>query len=168
LTPQEISDVLRTNFGSAIIEMTLPAVSSMTVGGDALRSWIRVESDKIEEICRFLRDNEAMQFDYLSCLSGVDYNNAYLGVVYHLSSTVYKHKIVLKARCTKENPHIRSVSDIWRAADWYEREVFDLFGIIFDGHPDLRRILLPDDWEGYPLRKDYKVQEFYHGRKVPY
>lgn len=168
MTSQEISDVLRANFGNAIIEMTLPIVSGTDSGGDRMRSWIRIESNKTKEICKFLRDHEAMQFDYLSCLSGVDYNNAYLGVVYHLASTVYKHKIVLKVRCTKENPHILSISSIWGAANWYEREVFDLFGIIFDEHPDLRRILLPDDWEGHPLRKDYKVQEFYHGMKVPY
>jgi NADH-quinone oxidoreductase subunit C len=167
LTPQEISEVLRAKFGNKIVEMTLPAVSSSMTGGDSTRSWIRVESDTIEEICKFLRDEDAMKFDYLACLSGIDYNNAYLGVVYHLTSTVHKHKIVIKVRCTKENPHIHTVSYVWAAANWFEREVFDLYGIIFDEHPDLRRILLPDDWEGHPLRKDYKVQEFYHGIKVP-
>ncbi len=81
---------------------------------------------------------------------------------------VQKHKIVLKTQCTKDHPYIQSVSAVWGTANWHEREAFDLFGIIFDEHPDLRRILLPDDWEGHPLRKDYKVQEFYHGMKVPY
>jgi NADH-quinone oxidoreductase subunit C len=77
-------------------------------------------------------------------------------------------KIVLKASCAKDAPHVASVSLIWGTADWHEREAFDLMGIIFDGHPDLRRILLPADWEGHPLRKDYKVQEFYNGMRVPY
>ena len=136
--------------------------------GYAMQVWINIAPDKAKEISFFLRDDSAMQFDYLSCLSGVDYNNGTLGIVYHLSSMVHKHKIVLKTFCKKENPHIQSVSDVWGTANWHEREVFDLFGIIIDGHPDLRRILLPDDWEGNPLRKDYKVQEFYHGMKVPY
>jgi NADH-quinone oxidoreductase subunit C len=89
-------------------------------------------------------------------------------VVYHLASVVHNHKIVLKAICTKENPHVQSVADVWGTANWHEREAFDLIGIVFDGHPDLRRILLPYDWEGHPLRKDYKVPEFYNGMKVPY
>ncbi|MEX0602057.1 MAG: NADH-quinone oxidoreductase subunit C, partial [Bacteroidota bacterium] len=69
---------------------------------------------------------------------------------------------------SKEQPHIQSVSGVWGTANWHEREAYDLIGIVFDGHPDLRRILLPYDWEGHPLRKDYKVPEFYNGMKVPY
>ncbi len=75
----------------------------------------------------------------MMCLSGVDYNNGKLGIVYHLFSMVHRHKIVLKAFCTKENPHIQSVSSVWGTANWHEREVFDMYGIIVDGHPDLRR-----------------------------
>jgi NADH-quinone oxidoreductase subunit C len=158
MTAQEIYDVLKTTFGEAIVELKL----------DILQPWIRIEPDKTRDICLFLRDESVMQFDYLSCLSGVDYNNGTFGIVYHLASMVHKHKIVLKTFCTKDHSHVHSVSDVWGTANWHEREVFDLFGIIIDGHPDLRRILLPDDWEGNPLRKDYKVQEFYHGMKVPY
>jgi len=158
MTAQEIYDVLKTKFGDAITESKL----------DILQPWIRIVPDKTRDICLSLRDESVMQFDYLSCLSGVDYNNGTLGIVYHLTSMVHKQKIVLKTFCPKENPHIQSVSDVWGTANWHEREVFDLFGIIIDGHPDMRRILLPDDWEGNPLRKDYKVQEFYHGMKVPY
>ena len=158
MTQQEIIGFLKTKFGDAIVEEKL----------EIQQPWICIVPDKTREICLFLRDDSSMQFDYLSCLSGVDYNNGTLGIVYHLHSMVHKHKIVLKTFCTKDNPHIQSVSDVWGTANWHEREVFDLFGIIIDGHPDLRRILLPDDWEGNPLRKDYKVQEFYHGMKVPY
>jgi len=71
-------------------------------------------------------------------------------------------------RVPKDNPHVPSVESVWKTANWHEREAYDLIGVVFDGHPDLRRILLPDDWEGHPLRKDYKVPEFYNGMKVPY
>lgn len=158
MTPQEIFDDLKKKFGDAVIEFKL----------DVQQPWIRIAENTANEICRYLRDDERTTFDYMSCLSGVDYNDGKLGAVYHLTSMVHKHKIVLKAICTKENPHVQSVSDIWGTANWHEREAYDLIGIVFDGHPDLRRILLPYDWEGYPLRKDYKVPEFYDGMKVPY
>ncbi len=158
MTAQEVLDILKMKFGEAIVESKL----------DVLQPWIRIAPEKTKEICLFLRNETTMQFDFLSCLSGMDYNNGSLGVVYHLTSMVHKHKIVLKTICPKENAHVQTVSEVWGTANWHEREAFDLFGIVFDGHPDLRRILLPDDWEGHPLRKDYQVQEFYHGMKVPY
>jgi len=158
MTAQDISNILKNKFGDSIIEAKL----------DVIQPWIRIVPEKTKEICLYLRDEAGLQFDYLSCLSGMDYNNGNFGVVYHLASMVHKHKIVLKVNCTTDHLHVQSVSSVWGTANWHEREVFDLFGILFDEHPDLRRILLPDDWEGYPLRKDYKVQEFYHGMKVPY
>lgn len=158
MTPQEILDDLKAKFGAAIIDgkMEVP------------QPWIQVACDKTKEICEYLRDKDRLKFDYMSCLSGVDYNDGKLGAVYHLTSMPFKHKIILKAICTKENPHVQSVASVWGTANWHEREAFDLIGIVFDGHPDLRRILLPYDWEGHPLRKDYKVPEFYDGMKVPY
>jgi NADH-quinone oxidoreductase subunit C len=92
-----------------------------------------------------------------------------LSVYYHLESTKYRHKVVLRVSTTREKPDAASVALVWRSADWHEREAFDLLGINFLNHPDLRRILMPYDWEaGYPLRKDYANPEFYHGMKVPY
>jgi NADH-quinone oxidoreductase subunit C len=158
MTPQEIFDDLKKEFGDAIIEGKM----------DAPQPWISLAPGRTKEICGYLRDDERLKFDYMSCLSGVDYNDGKLGAVYHLASMQHKHKIILKAFCTKENPHVQSVAEIWGTANWHEREAFDLIGIVFDGHPDLRRILLPYDWEGHPLRKDYKVPEFYDGMKVPY
>lgn len=158
MSPQEIFDDLKSRFGSAVVEGKM----------DIVQPWIGVSGDAIKESCTYLRDDERLKFDYLSCLSAVDYNDGKLGVVYHLTSMSLRHKIVLKALCTKENPHVQSVADVWGTANWHEREAFDLIGVIFDGHPDLRRILLPYDWEGHPLRKDYKVPEFYDGMKVPY
>jgi len=84
-------------------------------------------------------------------------------VVYHLASLSHGHRIVLKAIVPRDDPHIASVAAIYPTANWHERETYDLMGIVFDGHPDLRRILLPDDWEGHPLRKDYVFPESYHG-----
>jgi NADH-quinone oxidoreductase subunit C len=158
MTPQEIHDNLKAKFGTAVADARL----------DAHQPWIGIAPDHTLEVCKFLHDEAGFEFDYLSCLSGVDYNDGKLGVVYHLFSMTQKHKIVLRAGCTKEKPNIQSVSQVWGTANWHEREAFDMFGIIFDGHPDLRRILCGDDYPGYPLRKDFKVPEFYNGMKVPY
>jgi NADH-quinone oxidoreductase subunit C len=158
MSPQEILDNLKAKFGDAIIEAKL----------DVQQPWIRVAADKTKEIALFLRDEEVFSFDYMMCLSGVDLNDGSLSAVYHLFSMKHKHKIVLKASCTKEQPHVQSVSSVWGTANWHEREAYDMFGIVFDEHPDLRRILCPDDYPGHPLRKDFKVPEFYNGMKVPY
>ena len=158
MTAAEIYDNLKAKFGDAVVEAKL----------DAMQPWIVVAPGRTKEIALLLRDDAEMQFDYMMCLSGVDYNNGQLGIVYHLFSMLHKHKIVLKAFCTKENPHVQSVTAVWGTANWHEREAYDMYGIIIDEHPDLRRILLPYDWEGYPLRKDFKTPEFYNGMKVPY
>ena len=158
MTPQEIFDDLKMKFGDAIIEGKM----------EVSQPWIQIAGKRTTEICKYLRDDDRLNFDYMSCLSGVDYNDGKIGVVYHLTSMRLKHKIVLKAFCTKENPHVQSVTEVWGTANWHEREAYDLIGVMFDGHPDPRRILLPYDWEGHPLRKDYKVPEFYDGMKVPY
>jgi NADH-quinone oxidoreductase subunit C len=109
---------------------------------------------KLHTIASQLREREEVQFDYLFCLSGVDWGQD-LGVIYHLRSTKYGHAIVLKTRTSdRENPVLDTVSDIWKTADFHEREVFDLLGIRFANHPDLRRLFLDSSW-GFPLRKDY-------------
>ncbi len=101
-----------------------------------------------------LRTTSGLDFDYLFCLTCVDWKT-HLTMVFHLSSTLHRHSIVVKSILDRTNPEIETVCDIWRTAELLEREVFDLFGVIFLNHPDLRRLLLPDDWVGYPLRKDY-------------
>lgn len=159
MIPQEFHDLLTTTFGDAILEAKLEGVFD---------PFIVVAPDRVPAIARFLRDDERTQCDALLCLSGVDLTKGKLGVVYHLQSMKLSHTIVLKTFVTAENPHCGSVEAVWKTANWHEREAYDMFGIVFDGHPDLRRILLPDDWEGYPLRKDYQVPEFYNGMKVPY
>jgi NADH:ubiquinone oxidoreductase subunit C len=115
---------------------------------------VTVPASKLYSMAKQLRDKKEAQFDYLFCLSSIDYGQD-LGVVYHLRSTIYDHVIVLKTRTAdREHPQFDSVSDIWKTADFHEREAFDLMGIRFTNHPDLRRLFLDSSW-GYPLRKDY-------------
>ncbi|HEY0666798.1 MAG TPA: NADH-quinone oxidoreductase subunit C, partial [Sphingobacteriaceae bacterium] len=132
-----------------------------------------IHPEMIAAVCLELRDNPKTYFDFLSCLSGVDYGleENKFGVIYHLSSIPYKSQITLKVikdhdRNDSSLPAFQSVVEVWRTAEWHEREAYDLIGIFFENNPDLRRILLPDDWEGYPLRKDYKNPEYYRGIKV--
>ncbi|MCX7918937.1 MAG: NADH-quinone oxidoreductase subunit C [bacterium] len=113
-----------------------------------------VPANSIYPICLYLKETSDLAFDSLMCLSGVD-RGENLEVVYHLFSMIHLHKVTLKVQTPRTDPKIPTVSTLWRTADWHEREVYDLFGIVFLGHPDLRRILMPDDWVGYPLRKDY-------------
>jgi NADH-quinone oxidoreductase subunit C len=118
---------------------------------------LEIAPGKIVSVCGFLKYDQ--QFIRLSSVTAVDWypNEPRFEVVYHLHSIERNSRVRLKCRLAGENPEIESVTGVWRGANWYEREVWDLFGIRFTGHPDLKRIMLPDDWEGYPLRKDYSV-----------
>lgn len=142
---------------------------------EGLQPFLVLEAERIAEACLELRDNPGTYFDFLSCLTGVDHGpeKDHFEVVYHLASIPYKTRFVLKARVNggrdlNELPKLPSVASVWKTAEWHEREAYDLVGIEFTGHPDLRRILLPDDWEGHPLRKDYKTPETYQGIRVDY
>lgn len=116
----------------------------------------------VVEACRFLRDDPDLRFDYCACVTGVDDTKDFW-VVYHLYSIPKNHRAVLKVRLDRKEPVVASVVGVWKGADWHERETYDLYGIKFEGHPDLRRILLPEDWPGYPLRKDYEFPDEYQG-----
>lgn len=131
---------------------------------DAIYPWLEVDPASLHEIMSYLKADGELDFDELMCLSGVDYGaEAELGVTYHLCSTAVGSQVAIKVKLPRENPAVSTVSDLWRTANWHERETYDLFGITFEGHPDLTRILLPDDWEGYPLRKDYVLNKTYRG-----
>lgn len=113
-------------------------------------------ADKLHDVAKMLKENPQTKMDYLFSLTASDRKDG-LNVIYHLTSTEYRHTVVLKViLADKENPMVATVSDLWSAAEYLEREVFDLFGIKFENHPDLRRLFLDDEWVGYPLRKDYK------------
>jgi len=115
-------------------------------------------------VAEFLRDDAGLQFDFLRAVSAVDYaQENKLASVYELVSTVFRHTFAIKVFTTRDEPHLPSVAAVWPAANWHEREAYDLMGIVYDGHPDLRRILLPEDWQGCPLRKDYVFPTDYNG-----
>ena len=170
----EIASIVEDRFGSAVTDKKV----------DAIDPWVVVDPARIAEIGLFLRDDPRLRFDILNCLSGVDYLETdvkkapkagyepHLEVVYHLSSFIHRHRFVVKLMLPRwednqpgQLPAVPSVAEIWRTADWHERETYDLCGIEFTGHPDLRRILLAEDWEGYPLRKDYEFPLEYHGNR---
>jgi NADH-quinone oxidoreductase subunit C len=172
MTGSEIITVLEEKFGSKI-KAKKP---------DVLDPFIVVEPADLVEVCRFLRDDPRLQFDMLNCISGVDYCEPetakaakagfepHFEVVYHFSSFAKRHRFVLKLILPRwkdgkagQLPEVPSVTGLWNAADWHERETYDLAGVWFTGHPDLRRILLSEDWEGHPLRKDYVFPLEYHG-----
>ena len=132
--------------------------------GDVFEPCLNVEKEDIVEICRFLRTAQSFSFEVLSNLTAVDWpKEEKIQVVYHLFSYPHRHQIVLKVDLPRDNPKIATVEGQWKVANWFEREVYDLFGVIFNGHSDLRRILMPEDWVGYPLRKDFVEPEEYHG-----
>lgn len=163
---KELVEFLVEKFGEEII---------MGVDEEATPSIIHIKTQHIAEVCLELYENEQTYFDYLSCLSGIDNGpeTNTMEVVYHLYSIPYDVSLGLKVQISRNKegeplPQVPTVSYIWRTANWHEREAYDLLGIHFTGHPDLRRILLAADWKGYPLRKDYQLQEYYHGIKVKY
>ena len=131
---------------------------------NALDPFVVIDPARILDVCRVLHDDPDLAFDCLSNLSGVDLiKEEQLQVVLHLYSYAHRHFLVVKANVPREEPRMPSVESIWKAANWLEREVFDLLGIEFTGHSDLRRLLMPEDWVGHPLRKDFIEPEEYHG-----
>ena len=131
---------------------------------------IRISKDDLVNVCEELIQNPSVYFDMLSCLTAIDngVQAATMEIAYNLYSIPFDLHLMLKVVLPRERAEVESVSHIWKTAIWHEREAFDLFGINFRNHPDLRRILMPADWEGHPLRKDYVHQEYYRDVKVAY
>ena len=133
---------------------------------------IALDKNRVAEVCQVLRDDPALRFELCSSVSGVDYEHQdeRLHVVYHLTSMTYRRRIRLEVATSVADPHVASVTSVYPTADWQERETYDMFGIVFDGHPALTRILMPDDWVGFPQRKDYAlggVPVEYKGAEIP-
>lgn len=151
MTPDEVTEAIKSQFSDAVKASEVKGVEAR----------MDIHREKNYEILIAIK---GMGFDYLNCLSAVDrLASGELEVVYNLSSLSQPTKVLVRVRIPREDPIIRSVVSLWGTADWHEREAFDMMGIRFDGHPDLRRILTSEDWVGYPLRKDYQDE-----RLVPY
>ena len=172
MTPADIVAVLEQKFAERIKSKKL----------DIIDPFVQVEPANLLDVCLFMRDDPRLRFEFLSDISGVDYLEPdpkkapkagfepHLEAVYHLQSFTHAHRFVLKVILPRwkddkpgELPEVPSVTSLWRAADWHEREVYDLSGVWFTGHPELTRILLAEDWVGHPLRKDYEFPLEYHG-----
>ncbi len=154
MTTNEIHDRLKQRFGDDVGPLSEPKVDAFAV----------VKRERIVEVCRFLKSEAGLELDFLEDLTALDWpKRNVIEVVYHLLSYTHRHSIVLKVELDRAAPVVDTVEGVWKTANWFEREVYDLFGVTFTGHPDLRRIMLPDDWVGHPLRKDYQEAGGYHG-----
>jgi NADH-quinone oxidoreductase subunit C len=144
----------------ASLQEAVPAAELVSAPAVDLQTTVYAPRDHVAAVARALRDRPDLRFDFLAEVTAVDFSprEPRYELVYILVSTVLRHRVRLKVRLPGEDARVATVSGIWPAANWLEREVWDLFGIVFDGHPDPRRLLMPEDWEGYPLRKDYPVQ----------
>lgn len=138
-----------------------------SVVSDGMHPHVRVKPESLLDVCRYLKDDPELDFDLLRCISAVDWpQQERIELVYELLSIQYGHTVVLKVLSGRAEPEVDSVCPVWPAADWHEREAFDVMGVIFRNHPNLSRILMPEDWIGYPLRKDYQDLTEYHGLKI--
>jgi NADH-quinone oxidoreductase subunit C len=150
-----------------IVMTSLAKSFSDFLDGEQNSGWIQIKAENWFGIAKWLKENDDLYFDSLQCNTGIDLGGGMLESRYNLHSMKHLHAIEIRIKVSIEKPDIPSVESLWRVADWFERETYDMFGINFTGHRDLRRILLPEDWEGWPLRKDYEEQETYHGIVVP-
>ena len=157
MTPTEIKETLDREFPGSVID-----------NEELAESQIELKPDQWLEIATFLKNEPGLSFDQLECVTGIDTGeDGPLQSRYNLHSMEHRHKIEVVISLDRNNPKVASIEQVWRVGDWFERETYDMFGIIYEGHRDLRRILCPEDWEGWPLRKDYETQETYHGIVVP-
>jgi NADH-quinone oxidoreductase subunit C len=158
---------------AAMAERGVPAATIQQVTVDRGEITYYVHRQHLVALCRTLRDDQALRFELCSSVSGVDYGTEVaqrLHAVYHLTSMTYRRRIRLEVAVDVDDAHVPSVVEVYPTADWHEREAWDMFGIVFDGHPALTRILMPDDWDGHPQRKDYPLGGIpveYKGAEIP-
>jgi NADH-quinone oxidoreductase subunit C len=153
MTPEAIASLLREHAGESVSEIH-----------EALDPFVVVTPSALIDVCSLLRDTASLQMDFLQDETATDHpDEGLIRVVYHLFSYPHRHGIVLKVEVPRDDPRVPTLERLWPVANWFEREIHDLFGVVFEGHSDLRPLMLPDDWEGHPLRKDYVEPERYHG-----
>jgi NADH-quinone oxidoreductase subunit C len=154
LTAEQVQQRLAAKFGDAIGALSPPKKDA----------FFTIAPAKLLEVARFLKEDPELAFDFLQDLTATDHpKDGVIKVVYHFYSYKHRHLVAAKAHADRAKPELPSLDSVWKAANWMEREVYDLYGVTFTGHPDLRRVLLPDDWVGHPLRKDYEFPLEYHG-----
>lgn len=154
MTTNEIHERLKAKFGDDVGPLSEPKVDAFAV----------VKAERIVEVCGYLKATPGLDFDYLEDLTAIDWpKRNVIEIVYQAISLKHRHLIKLKVEADRATPDVPTITGVWRAANWLEREVYDLFGVNFAGHPDLRRLMLPDDWVGHPLRKDYQEAGGWHG-----
>ena len=151
MKPSELLDIIEEKFGDKILESS----------DEGFDPYIVVEPSALREVSFFLRDDERMKFDFLRTSLGTDKID-FIESLFVVYSYEHRHQLIVKVELDRKKPEVDTVSDIWKAANWYERESYDLLGINYKGHPDLRRLMMPSDWVGHPLLKDYKPPKKYH------
>ena len=157
MTSEQIINRLSDQFKSSVIKNENLAEHQVEIKGE---DWF--------DVATFMKNDPKLSFDQLECITGIDTGeDGPLQTHYNLHSMEYRHKIEVVISHDRKDPKVASIEQLWRIGDWFERETYDMFGIEYIGHRDLRRILCPDDWEGWPLRKDYEAQESFQGIVVP-
>ena len=153
---------------TALVELIKAEFPDIVLSENCKPETILIKKESLLALCKLLYSNPSLYFDQLSCITGLDNGpeSGTMEVIYTFYSIPFNHSLMLKAVLPRNNPEIESISEIWKSANWLEREVFDLYGIKFLNHPDLRRILMPADWQGFPLRKDYQEQDTYRNIKL--
>lgn len=159
MTTEEFKSLIDSKIGEGVV---------LSIDENATPKALVIDSTKVEAVMALLKDDSSSFCDLLSCLTAIDNGpeTNTMEVIYNLYSIPLEHSIMIKTVISRENPEIETVTHLWKTADWHEREAYDLFGITFNNHPDLRRILMPADWEGYPMRKDYVEPATYRGMKT--
>jgi NADH-quinone oxidoreductase subunit C len=166
-------DEFADELAASLAERGVPGTAIRQVTIDRGEITLYVHRERIVDVCAAMRDDEGLRFELCSSVSGADYGEHVpdrLHVVYHLTSMTYRRRVRLEVAVGVDDPHVPSVVGVYPTADWQEREVWDMYGVVFDGHPALTRILMPDDWDGHPQRKDYPLGGIpveYKGAEIP-
>ena len=145
------------------VKSKFPNVETSMPEGQGVLPTVVATLDDFRSLMEWLHSDTEIALDYPMCQTAVDYpEKNILTAVYHIYSVTYGHKLEVKIDLPREDPRVPTVSDLWRGCEWFERETYDMYGIVFENHPDLRRIMMTDDWVGWPLRKDYKDSRIAH------